>query len=315
MTGSLAERGQGTVRVGDRTVDCEWRFVRGVDSLRTVLACLVIALVLGYLTPDRAVALSQDSVRITYVGNEGFLIEADGRKVLIDALYRTGVAGYVVHTPTLRRSLEKALPPFDGSDVVLETHYHADHFDPNAVGSHLVNNRSARLVSTAQVVAQLEDTFPAWRHIAPRVDVAQPQEGDMTVFDFDGVIVTVLNLHHGRDRPVENLGFVIEMGDWKFLHIGDAEVAPEEFTALGLSEMDLDVFFVPYWFLAYSEWDNRIEPAVGSPKLVAMHVPPVDDPKGYLSELGGFDGLVRKIHSKYTTAIVFAEPMESIVIR
>lgn len=284
---------------------------------RTALRYLPILLSLvttrGAISGD-ILGAAPDSVRITYVGNEGFLIEASGHKVLIDALYRTGVAGYVVHPPELRRMLEKALPPFDGVELVLATHSHADHFDPRTVGTYLVNNRSAHFISTGQAVAQLEELFPAWRHIAERVEAARPAEGERTVVDLDGIEVTALNLHHGRDRPVENLGFLIRIGDWSCLHVGDTEVTPDELKRLKLAEDDLDVVFVPYWFLAYSEWDGQLEAAVGTPTLIAMHIPPKDDPKGYLDDLGGFVGMATRIGDKYPGAVVFENALESTVL-
>jgi L-ascorbate metabolism protein UlaG (beta-lactamase superfamily) len=252
-----------------------------------------------------------DSLRITYVGNEGFLIEADGKKVLIDALFRTSAPGYVSHAPTLRRQLEQASAPFDDVDVVLATHYHADHFDPRSVGSHLVNNKEGRFISTTQSQAELEASFPAWRHIRPRVTGCNPPEGVRETFEVDGIRVSAMNLHHGRERPIENLGFLVQIGDWTLLHIGDTEVSFEELAAQKLNEMDVDVFFVPYWYLAYSDWDGKIEPAVGNPTLIAMHMPPPEDPRGYLSELGGFDAAGSMIVSKYPGAIVPSSPMQS----
>lgn len=250
-----------------------------------------------------------DSVRITYVGNEGFLIEVEGRNVLIDALYRMGVAGYVVHPPDLRRQLEKAQPPFDDIEVVLATHYHADHFDPQSVGTYLINNRSARFISTDQSVTELQDGFPAWRHISERVTASHPDENETEIIELDGIRITVLNLHHGRSRPVQNLGFIVEIDGRTFLHIGDTEVTPAEFGSLGLAELDIDFFFVPYWFLTNPRWNDQMEPAVGSPTFIAMHMPPKDDPKGYMADSGGFDGTVAKIRSTYPEVVVFEEPM------
>ncbi len=280
-----------------------------VHSLSSILRFVVYLTVVGGAV-DIGLAAAPDSVRITYIGNEGFLIEVGGKKVLIDALYRSGVPGYVSHPPERRRQLEKAQAPFHDVDVILATHYHADHFDPMAVGSHLVNNRQAQFVSTRQAVFVLEDEFPAWRHILPRVTASLPAEGTFDTLDLGGIQVTCLNLHHGRNRPVENLGFVIEIDGWRFLHIGDTEATPDELASLGLRELGIDVFFVPYWFLAYSDWDGRIEPAVGSPILVPMHIPPPDDPRHYLKDLGGFDGTIRHILSKYPTALIFESGMQ-----
>jgi hypothetical protein len=43
---------------------------------------LIIILTLGFTTLH-----SQDSCKITYISNEGFLIETQGKKVLIDGLF------------------------------------------------------------------------------------------------------------------------------------------------------------------------------------------------------------------------------------
>jgi L-ascorbate metabolism protein UlaG (beta-lactamase superfamily) len=258
-----------------------------------------------------AAGAPSDSVRVTYIGNEGFLIEVDSHAVLIDALFREGVSGYASHEPKLRRQLEKAEPPFSSVDVVLATHYHADHFDPSSVGTHLVNNRKAAFISTQQSVSELETSFPAWRHVRSRVIASTPPEGVRAVYEFGPVRVSALNLHHGRDRPVENLGFLIEVGGWTFLHIGDTEVTPDELAAHKLNEEEIDLFFVPYWYLAYSDWDVHMEAVTSDARLVAMHMPPPDDPRGYLEELGGFVGAATKILDEYPTAFVPSEAMQS----
>ncbi len=69
-------------------------------------------------------------LEITYVANEGFLLAGGGKKVLIDALFDGGIAGYPTIPDELRPSLEQARPPFDGVDLVLATHFHGDHFGP-----------------------------------------------------------------------------------------------------------------------------------------------------------------------------------------
>ncbi len=283
-----------------------------VHSLSSILRFVVYLTVVGGAV-DIGLAAAPDSVRITYIGNEGFLIEVGGKKVLIDALYRSGVPGYVSHPPERRRQLEKAQAPFHDVDVILATHYHADHFDPMAVGSHLVNNRQAQFVSTRQAVADLKNGFSAWRHISSRVTTSLPEEGTLDTLHLDdlgGIQIVCLNLHHGRSRPVENLGFIIEIDGWRFLHIGDTEVTPEELAALELDQLDINVFFVPYWFLAYTEWDEKIESTVGSARLVPMHMPAPDDPRGYLSDHGGFGGTIRHILSKYPAALIFESGMQ-----
>jgi L-ascorbate metabolism protein UlaG (beta-lactamase superfamily) len=273
-------------------------------------AAMAFAALLAGLFGAPLTASPVDSLTVTYVGNEGFLIEADGRKVLIDALYRTGVAGYVVHPPSLRRKLEQAETPFDHVDLVLTTHYHADHFDPRVVGSHLVNDRSTRFVSTNQAVDELEGVFSGWKLVAPRVSACSPAEHETVQMEFDGIALTCLNLHHGTNRPIENLGFLVEIGTWKFLHIGDTEATPDELASYNLADQNIDAVFLPYWFLAYSSWDGKIVSTFGDATLIGMHVPPPEDPKGYLEDLGGFESAIQKIETKYPGSMIFRSQME-----
>jgi L-ascorbate metabolism protein UlaG (beta-lactamase superfamily) len=274
---------------------------------------LLIALSLGFSTPTPGHAPA-DSVSITYVGNEGFLIEAGGGKVLIDALYRSGVSGYVVHPPDVRKKLERALPPFDAVDLVLATHYHADHFDPEAVGIHLLSNREALFVSTLQAAGQMEG-YKGYRNIQARVLGALLEEGESETVEHNGITVRLLNLHHGRDRPVENLAFIVEMGGRTFLHVGDTEVSPDELAAYDWSKETIDFFFVPYWFLLDEPSGDDIVATVAAATVVPMHIPPPDDPRGYLQGSGGFDGTISRIATNYPAAAIFRDVMTTMTFR
>ncbi len=54
---------------------------------------------------------------VTYVANEGFLVEAAGKKVLIDALFDAGFDRYLAPTPELLEQLAGARGPFAGVDL------------------------------------------------------------------------------------------------------------------------------------------------------------------------------------------------------
>ncbi|HEY5680421.1 MAG TPA: MBL fold metallo-hydrolase, partial [Pseudomonadales bacterium] len=75
--------------------------------------------------------------KLTYLANEGVMITWRDEAVLIDALFRGGVAGYATLDPKTRDDLESARAPFDRVQAILVTHFHADHLDPEAVVSHL----------------------------------------------------------------------------------------------------------------------------------------------------------------------------------
>jgi hypothetical protein len=57
-------------------------------------------------------------VEVTYIGNEGFLLQGNGKKVLIDALYRGGFSGYLVIPIERRIKMETSQPPFNDIDRI-----------------------------------------------------------------------------------------------------------------------------------------------------------------------------------------------------
>ena len=174
----------------------------------------IAAVLLALWGPVAAAEVAAGRLRVTYVGNEGFLLESSTKRVLMDALYRDGVAGYVILPAERRQKLEAAAPPFDRIDLILASHFHPDHFDAGAVGTHLSANPGAHFLSTPQAVKLLSETA-GYSAIKSRVRAVYPGEGERLRAEHNGIVVQVLNLHHGRPSPTENLGFLGEIGGLK----------------------------------------------------------------------------------------------------
>lgn len=205
-------------------------------------------------------ALAGD-LKATFIANEGYLLEAGGRKVLVDALMGE-YPQYVDLSPETREEVEGAKGRFEGVDLVLTTHKHDDHFSPEAVARHLKANPKAVYVSTPQAVALLEKT-EGYEAIRSRVRSPFPKEGERIEFDDfgPGLSLEVLNLHHGRggDPPTQNLGFLIHLGGFKILHVGDTSATAEEFAVNDLHEDGIDLAMLPDWLLLYDKWEGLLE--------------------------------------------------------
>lgn len=261
-------------------------------------------------SPD-ALSSRQNTIEVTYIGNEGFLIEAGGMKILIDALYRKGVSGYVVHPQERRDAMEEARPPFHDVDLVLASHYHADHFDAAAVEAHLRNNPEAMFVSTPQAVERLRFAGGGDESMRGRIVGAHPDEGTRLRKTVNGIELELIRLHHGRTRPVQNLGFLATIGGWTILHIGDTEATIDDFLLYDLAADDIDIAFIPYWFLISDERDDELRRAVPSGRIVVMHVPPRNSHAQHIEELGGWDAMLDRIEKHYPAAVTFRKPMQS----
>lgn len=254
---------------------------------------------------------ARGAVEVTYLANEGFLLAAGESRVLIDALFTDGLGGYQVLPEEKLRRVEEGGDGFSGVDLVLATHYHADHFDPDSVSRHLKRNPGARFISTVQAVEKLREVLGSgFAAVAARVTALSPREGERETMSYAGIRVTALHLHHGLNRQplVEHVGFLIELGGLKLLHLGDTEVSRDELGVYALGEEGIDVAFVPYWRLLAGPGDlEEIHPRY----VVAMHVPHRGAPLDYFAPASNRDGLLRTLAESCAGVWVASESMVS----
>ena len=224
----------------------------------TALICIVAFLACyGHWQTERGASSSFD---LTYVSNAGFLLESDGLKILIDALPGSYDSDYIQLSSEKRAVLENAEAPFDGVNVVLATHFHHDHFGPESVLRYLRANPAASFVGTEQTVDQILSLPEGSTDIAARLHTASPPVGGtVAVSDHGspGLRITAMDMHHGLDRdpPVENNAYLIDMGDWCVLHVGDTEITPQELDRFNLND-EIDLALVPPWFLMGPGWES-----------------------------------------------------------
>lgn len=270
--------------------------------MKTLWRCFVVILL---CMPRMATAQNSKAspLEVTYLANEGFMIACGGEKVLIDALFREGVAGYAVISPATRALLEQARSPFDGVEVALATHFHADHFDAEAVLAHLKNNPQAFFFSTNQAADKLRATgqFDA---VKTRVVAALPKEGERFHNEHRGLHVQLLNIHHGRGRPIENLGFIVEIAGKRILHIGDSEAEAAVFQKYEVFKDSIDVAFLPSWYFFNDDFKQAVREQIRPRHIVVMHIE--------LNTLrsSGWQKKWAQLKAEFPNAVYFAQEME-----
>lgn len=258
-----------------------------------------------------AATVTRGQVEVTYIANEGFLLEGGGKKVLVDALFDGGVTGYPNIPETMRPKLEGAKAPFDGVDLVLTTHEHADHFGPRAVVRHLTANGKAHFLSTPRAAERVRARLGKTPEVRKRVHHALPDEGKTVTTTHGGVKVRVLRLHHGRGRNVRNLGFLIELGGLKLLHVGDTEVVGKEIAPLGLAKEKIDVALLPAWLLTYPHWRKMVRDDIKPRAIVVMHMPVKTAPASYFGSDKSYAKRVAIIRREFPKAKIFEKAGES----
>lgn len=236
---------------------------------------------------------------VTYLANEGVMLDDGERVVLIDALFREGVAGYAVHSPALRDSLERARPPFDRVTAVLVTHRHDDHFDPASVMRFLAHNPRATVLAGADVVAPLTAFSDPVELIERRVRTASPDWMGTVRRVVGGIPVTALGLRHGyrHNYGLDHRGYVVEIAGLRVLHLGDLEVIPENIDPFQFPGMDIDVALVPYWMLLDGEGRERVRSGIAARHVLAFHIEP-----------GRAAAIARRLATLYPEAVPLIEP-------
>lgn len=251
---------------------------------------------------------SPPPITVTYIANAGFLIEAAGRKVLIDALFDGGQPDYMAPSPELLGQIETGERPFADIDLILATHVHSDHFSPAIVLRYLRAHPRCHFAAHKQVVDTIRGDR-RFQDVQRQVHELDLQAGVRGQVALDGIAVDALCLNHGApQRDVKNLVFLVDMGGARFLHMGDTFLWDRENTiplnAYPFEHARIDLLFLNQYdrgpartrdFIA-----NRIQPS----HLVIMHIGP-----------GEFAAVSQKLYAAFPAATLFEKPMEQRVFR
>ena len=247
----------------------ELYFVRDFDTIYRVLLKEALDSVLN--------APAKDSVlSIKYIANEGVLILADDKQILIDGLHREYKPDYEFPSPEALKLLETAAPPYEKINLILVSHAHLDHFHPQSVGLYLKNNAGCKLISSQQVVGEIAKTFTDYGKIKNQIKEITPAANGKITINEEGIRLTILGLKHvnRQHSGVQNLGHLVEINGKKLLHIGDADMTTENFSVYELNKQNIDIAFIPYWYLLSEKGRSFVKEEFDPRHIIAVHVSP-----------------------------------------
>ncbi|MEI6456596.1 MAG: MBL fold metallo-hydrolase [bacterium] len=229
-----------------------------------------------------------DSSTITYIANEGFLLETAKHKILIDALFGN-IEGNWCDQPgdSLMNLMFNGIKPFNDIEIILVTHSHSDHFWAPLIINFLQKNSNAVLVCPEQVNEVLMKNK---EYASVSGNIHALRSG--TIFDTTLFIreasIRVLRLKHGSwyekdsvsgksidlHQNVENFGYMIKADGFTFLHTGDGSVENKtQFSRYDLAAGEIDVAFFDRVFLK-PEGLKLIEENIHAKNIIFMHIAP-----------------------------------------
>jgi len=193
-----------------------------------------------YLT---AAAAPSGDVRFWWLGQAGFALEHDGRRILIDPYLSDSLATKYAGTVFPHTRLHPV--PVDpeqmvGIQAVLHSHAHTDHLDPETVRALQTRNRPFFLAPRARTQVAMD------RHIP--VELLIPVTAGSSVELASDISVTVVPAaHEDLETDINGdsvfLGYIIDIAGVKIYHSGDC--VPYQGQAELLRNMRVDLALLP----------------------------------------------------------------------
>ena len=247
-------------------------------------------------TPSPTATLDPQVVRVTFVGNAGFMVEVGEKKILLDAIFE-GIPGYD-QPQAVRALLWQALPPFEEADLILVSHSPGDHYYAEKIQAYLEMTPQAVFLSLPDAAGQITGLD---ERVIP-IDLA---EGETAQYEVNGMQVEAFYLSHGRvsGESYPNLGFLVTVGDTRIFHTGDMSifsVSLADLRAFGLPEREISLAFVPHFMMQSVSGVLLAQQGFNASYYFPIH---------YAYTTPAFDA---EVVARYMPeAVVFAQEMES----
>jgi L-ascorbate metabolism protein UlaG (beta-lactamase superfamily) len=238
--------------------------------INTMIKFFGLTLLMALIPFNTFSQLQYKTGTITFIGNEGFMIESNDKKVFVDALYNSALAGVQNVDPTIREDIINAVPPFDNSLLFLVSHSHDDHFSKEMNLNYLKNNPNSYLIAPSEIIEKFADDSISKQLISKTPD--KLKSTDTTV---NGIKVTTYNLVHKLKINIYNVGYFIDIDGFKVFHAGDNVMDDTtEYTNYRINEKQPDVAMLNYTAFWKTDAQRSFVKRYINPRCIfLMHIP------------------------------------------
>ena len=243
---------------------------------------------------------SDPKVKVTYIANDGVMIEYEGKKVAIDAINRaSNLGGWISPSNVALTAVENGSPPYDNIDIIMITHNHGDHYSTSAVQNYLTRFPNTKLI----IPSSMESSFSS--HASQIVDLSISKFERVNLVEND-ISIDVLQVEHfdqfgNNFSTVESFAYLVRLGDKKFLHAGDLDYVDSQLDTFNLLSDSIDVAFIPtFGDLVSTANRDAIVNNVNPKNIICLH---------FLSNT--LLTTINQVNNIYTNADVFRTPFET----
>ena len=250
---------------------------------------------------------SYKTLEVTYIANEGFYIATPTQAVMTDALFRNPW-GYLNTPEPVFSKIKASDPPFERLDLLLFSHAHRDHYEPNMALELMKSRKETILVGNSVTMGELTEAAGTdFSGIKARTRDLNPDWGTTLNETVSGIKIKVFPVNHGEpERPYVTLAYLMYLDGFTILHLGDLSPPSnvEYFPKFGLKKEAIDIAFIDPFFLQDEAGQRLLEDFIRPQKIILMHMRPNETDR-YAAELG----------QALDNILVFHEPMEKKIFR
>lgn len=214
----------------------------------------------------RTAASEHASFHLWWLGQSGFLIQWQGRHLLLDPYLSDSLTRKYANTdmPHVRMT-ELVVDParLDFIDVVTSSHNHTDHLDPETLVPLMKANPNIKFV-----IPEANRGFVAERlkiAASAPVGLKEGESVEISGFKLTGVPAAHEEIERDELGRCKFMGYVIQFGAWTVYHSGDT-VGHDEITAR-LKDFSIDVALLP---INGRNADRRVAGNLNAAEAVAL---------------------------------------------
>jgi len=184
------------------------------------------------------------SLRLSWLGQSGFLVERDGRRMLFDPYLSDSLTQKYASTdkPHVRMT-ERVIAPerLADIDVVTSSHNHTDHLDAGTLRPLMAANPQMAFVIPVANLAFIGQRLGC--DLSKAIGLDDGMSAEVAGFCFHGIA----SAHNGLDRDAHGrhvyLGYIVECGPFTIYHSGDTLLYPGLVEKLG--QFSIDIALLP----------------------------------------------------------------------
>ncbi len=215
---------------------------------------------------------------ITYIANEGFLIARGDKKVLIDATH-VNPWGYPMTGDRVFSMMLESRPPFDGVDLSIASHAHADHTNAGMTMKLLQSVPGMEYISSPIACDSVRTVAGSgFDAIAKRVVSVDPEWKKVVKLRRNGVDVEFFCVNHAPagQTPYKTLATILDLGGIRLVHMADeiVDMNVENYEAVDLARDGIDIVFADAMFLGDSTGVRILRDFIKPEWIILMHAGP-----------------------------------------